>query len=362
MRNKTYDIVIVWAWPAWLFCASKLWNSHITLILEWNDSPAKKLLMSAKWRWNITNININPITDYVTDDKNFVINAFKQYWINDFISFLNREWIETNEENNWRIFLKSNKVSEFHQKLIQLVTDKWIEIQYNIVVNNIKIENNLFKINTSSWEFKSKKIIIATWWPSFPNLGASWIAVDIAKSFYLDTTEYYPALVWFETKQDFSTLSWSSVIWKLSLLYKWKILYEEEWPILFTHRWLSWPVIFNASLFLRFANTSSYKIKLKIPRNEMTKRLLNFLKIHSNNINEYIISSDIVKVRWLEEAKVCWWWVKTDNIKTNFECKNIKWLYFIWECIDVTGKTWWFNLQWCRTSAAICANWINSGL
>ena len=362
MKDKTYDIIIIWAWPAWLFCASNLWNSYSTLILEGNDIPAKKLLMSAKWRWNITNININPSTDYITDDKNFVINVFKQYWVNEFIWFLNKEWIEINEENNWRILLKSNKVSEFHQKLIQLVINKWIEIQYNTSINSINTENNLFKINSSNWEYKSKKIIIATWWPSFPNLGASWIAIDIAKYFCLDTTEYYPALVWFETKQNFSFLSGSSVIGKLSLLYNGENIYEEEWPVLFTHRWVSWPIIFNASLFLRSTDISNYKIKLKIPRKEMTKRLLKFLKVHSSNIKEYIISSDIVKIRWLEEAKVCWWWIKTSNLNPNFECKNLKWLYFIWECVDVTGKTWWFNLQWCRTSAAICANWINSNL
>jgi predicted flavoprotein YhiN len=27
--------------------------------------------------------------------------------------------------------------------------------------------------------------------------------------------------------------------------------------------------------------------------------------------------------------------------------------------VDVTWKTWWFNLQWCWTSGAVCADWIN---
>ena len=92
---------------------------------------------------------------------------------------------------------------------------------------------------------------------------------------------------------------------------------------------------------------------------EYTKRLLNFLWFRTNKLKKYIISSDIVNVRWLDEAKVCWWWVKTKNLKDNFECKNIPWLYFIWECVDVTWKTWWFNLQRCWTSGAICASGIN---
>ena len=364
MGQKALDLIIVWAWPAWLFCASKILNSNSTLILDKNDSPAKKLLLSAKWRWNITNIEINPEADYVSDNQDFVINSFKQYWITDFIKFLNSEWIETKEENNGRLLLKSGKVSEFHKKLVQLVSDKWIEIKYDTEIIDVKkTKDGMFCINTSNWKLKTKKLIIATWWPSFPNLWASEIAIDIAKDFNLDIIPYYPALVWLETKQDFSSLSWSSVVWKICL-YDWNnIVYEEQWSILFTHRWISWPTVFNTSLYMRTSpSVSNYKIKLKISSNEITKRLLSFLKFRSNNISEYIISADIINVRWLEEAKVCWWWVKTNNLKPNFECKNVKWLYFIWECVDVTWKTWWFNLQWCWTSAAVCANWINSEL
>jgi predicted flavoprotein YhiN len=87
--------------------------------------------------------------------------------------------------------------------------------------------------------------------------------------------------------------------------------------------------------------------------------LLSFLWFRSNKLKEYIISSDIVNIRWLDEAKVCWWWVKTENLNSNFESKTISWLYFIWECVDVTWKTWWYNLQRCRTCGAICAEWIN---
>jgi predicted flavoprotein YhiN len=38
-------------------------------------------------------------------------------------------------------------------------------------------------------------------------LGASSIAVEIAKKFNLEVTTFYPALVGFETSQDFSSLS-----------------------------------------------------------------------------------------------------------------------------------------------------------
>ena len=163
-----------------------------------------------------------------------------------------------------------------------------------------------------------------------------------------------------DAKQDFSSLSGSSVIGNLSLI-KWNdVIYTETGPILFTHWWISGPAVFNASIFMEKAPTVvNYKIRLKVSSKEITKRLLSFLWFHMNKLKEYVISSEIINVRWLNEAKVCWWWVKTKNLCSYFECDNVPWLYFIWECLDVAWKTWWFNLQWCWTSAAVCANGIN---
>ena len=359
MENKIYDIIILWAWPAWLFCTAKINGDMSILILERSGFPAQKLLLSAKWRWNITNKTINPEKDYATNDSNFVKSAFDKFWVKDFLWFLDDEWIETKEENNWRILLKSGKVKEFHEKLLQLIGNKWIEIKYNTEFLAVdKLEDWAFEIKTSNWNYYTRKFIVATWWPSFPKLWASLVAVNIAKKFNLETTEFYPALVWFETKQDFSSLSGSSVIWKLNLI-KWnKTIYEESWPILFTHRWISGPTVFNASLFMR-AVWRKYKVRLLVSDDEITRRLLFFLWFCANKLKEYIITSDIVNIRWFDEAKVCWWWIKTENLDDSFECKNVPWLYFIWECIDVTWKTWWFNLQRCRTSGAVCAEWIN---
>jgi predicted flavoprotein YhiN len=363
MKGKFYDIIILWVWPAWLFCANKIDEWKSILILEKSGSPAQKLLLSAKWRWNITNMKINPKKDYATDDSNFVMSAFDKFWVKSFLEFLDNEWIGIKEENNGRILLESAKVKEFHGKLLQLVKNKWIEIKYNTEFLDMKkMDDWNFEIKTSDWTYWARKFIVATWWPSFPKLWATAIASDIAIKFGLKTTPFYPALVWFETSQNFSSLSGSSVIWKLNLI-KWdKVIYEESWPILFTHRWISGPAVFNSSLFIREnlrESKSKYKVRLFVSDKEITKRLLSFLWFRVNKLKEYIISSDVINVRWLDEAKVCWWWVETENLNDNFECKNVPWLYFIWECVDVTGKTWWFNLQRCRTSGAVCANGIN---
>ena len=360
MENKVYDAIILWAWSAGLFCAYKISGLKNILILERSKSPAQKLLFSAKWRWNITNKKINPWKDYATDNPDFVVSAFDRFWTWNFMEFLNEEWIEIKEEDNWRILLKSGKVKEFHGHLLHLLENRWIKIMYNLDFLSVKKIDNIFKIETLIWSFQTKNFIIASWWPSFPQLWATGIAIDIAKNFGLKTRPYYPALVWFETEQDFSSLSGSSIIWNLIVISWNDVTYAETGPILFTHRWISGPAVFNASIFMREPPAiGKYKIKLKISDKEITKRLLSFLWFRANKLKEYTISSNVINVRWLDEAKVCWWGVETKNLNSNFECKKIPWLYFIWECVDVIGKTWWYNLQRCWTSWAVCANDIN---
>jgi predicted flavoprotein YhiN len=43
-----------------------------------------------------------------------------------------------------------------------------------------------------------------------------------------------------------------------------------------------------------------------------------------------------------------------NEIKPNFECKNIPNLYFIWETLDIIWETWWFNLQRAWSSGFVC--------
>jgi predicted flavoprotein YhiN len=46
-----------------------------------------------------------------------------------------------------------------------------------------------------------------------------------------------------------------------------------------------------------------------------------------------------------------------NEIKPSFESKKISDLYFIWETLDITGQTWWFNLQRAWSSGFVC--WKN---
>ena len=202
-----------------------------------------------------------------------------------------------------------------------------------------------------------------------------------------------PALCWLETQTDFSSLTWSSISW-IAELFDWnKKIYENQWNILFTHRWLSGPAIFNCSAWLAEyitkkylspflkgearraegffkSSTTSWSPSLKIIPHQITKKLETFLN-NTLSFSDWKESSiyrekkgqgddfitQIKNLRPLEEAKVSSGGVDMTEIKPNFECKNNPNLFFIWESLDIIWETWGFNLQRARSSGAIC--WQN---
>jgi predicted flavoprotein YhiN len=59
-----------------------------------------------------------------------------------------------------------------------------------------------------------------------------------------------------------------------------------------------------------------------------------------------------------KEAKATWWWIDTNELDKYMQTKKIKNLFFIWEIVDITGKTGWFNLQWAWSSWFACSRYF----
>ena len=354
-----FDIIIIGAGASGLFLWTQLSKDKKVLILEKNSMPGNKLLLTWKWRCNFTNLNVNS-SNYFWDSLDRLDWYFREFWPQDMISFLNQNEIETKEEDHWRMFLKSNK----SKQLLDFFLKKNEENEHTLILWETVLwieKDDGYIIRTDKGLYKAKNIIISTWGKSFPQVWGSDYIFQFSKEFWIVVEDPIPVLSWIITSEDLSNLSWSSVNANLQVKNKQgNLLYQEDGVILFTHWWISGPAAFNASLFMKESPTVvKYKTKLRVSSKEITKRLISFLWFRVNKLEEYIISSDIINVRWLDEAKVCWWGVWTKNLNDDFECREIQWLYFIWECLDVTWKTWWYNLQWCRTSWAVCANGIN---
>lgn len=378
---KYYDIIIVWWWAAWFFTAINSPLNKTKLLLEKQKDMWVKVLLSGWERANLTNIDIVPERDYFWQNKKALISMFKKFNQYDAISYFSNMWASIVEEDRGRMILESWDSKELLAILVKNALKNKTMLKTNSWVIEIKKVWDLFEIKTISWDiFHSEKLVITTWWKSFPQVWTTWDWYQIAKNFWHTILEPHRGLSWLVTITNLSEISWISTNLELKIFSKTtkKEIYKEFWPILFTHFWISGPIIFNWAVaiweHINSLNLDEFISSLdfsKIPENEKNdfiqrsfikeniyvtldfdlgntpKKLKSFFNLSLENTK---INLSLQDYRSWREAKVTWWWIKVDELTNNLESKLVKNLYFAWEILDITWKTWWFNLQLSWTS------------
>ena len=291
------------------------------------------------------------------------------------MSFFAENWVEIVEEDRNRLILKSWDSKELLTCLLKNIQKNNCELKINQDIKNIsKNKDLLFEIvNSSEEKYFSKNVIIASWWKSFPQVWTTGEGYNIAKSFWIEVVNPYRTLCGMATKRDLSEISWVSVDLQLQLFDRKnekKAIYSESWPLLFTHFWVSWPIIHNLSnaiweylnlLKIDEIDFEKYILEnlflsLKFDLEKTPKRILKFFELSSE---KNLINLDLQNWRSWKEAKATWWGISTNELDNHMQAKKVSWLYFIWEVVDVTGKTWGFNLQWAWSSAFVASKNIN---
>lgn len=362
-----YDIAIIGWWATWLFCSIFLPKNMKKIIFEKNKQPWRKLLLSWWERCNVTNINIDPYNDYFWTDKPKTTEIIKKFSNKDMIKWLKTNNVPTTIEDRWRVILASWNAEQLLKILIKKAQHNWNEIVRDQEIIDIDKKDWTFIIIAKKWQFKANKIIISTWWRSFSQIWTNWWWYRIAEKFWIWMIKPYKWLCWIKTKKDVTKLAWTSQDLKLEIIDKNQPIYQEIWPLLFTHWWISWPIVFNAVIriweYLRQKwispqdddnyITNNLHAKLIFHKDFITKKVRWFFE---NWLDDSGILLELENIRSWSEAKITWWWVLLSELNDNFESKKVEWLYFIWEMLDITWKTGWYNLQVAWSSWYICWN------
>jgi len=357
-----YDVIIVWAWRAWIYTAINADKNLKKLILEKNKNPWVKVLLSWWERANLSNIDIEIERDYFGQNKKSLLSIFSKHNNYDVIDFFTSNWVSISEEDRWRLILSSWNSRELLDFILKKRLDNNTTLHTSKDVKSIEKILDIFEINTLEWNsYKAKKVVISTWWKSFFQVWTTWDWYDFAKNFWLNIITPYRWLCWLVTKKDLSTVSWVSRVVDIEIKVGNKSIYIEKWPILFTHFGISWPIVFNRAVAIwEYINKNKIVDELEFFKNNLIadisfdlentpKSLIKFFDLNLENN----ITLDFQDYRSWKEAKVTWWWIDINELNKNLESKKVPWLYFCWEVIDITWKTWWFNLQWAWSSAYV---------
>jgi hypothetical protein len=398
--NNEYDVVVIGAGASGMMAAGRAGELGAkTLLLERNDVPGKKLLITGKGRCNITNIeDLKQFVENFGKNGKFLYRAFTEFFNQDLIELFNNFGVEVKTERGGRVFPVSDEAKDIVEALEQYVLANKVSIKYRSRVKEIFIKENSvvgLKLHDGS-TIKTQKVILATGGLSYSLTGSTGDGYEIARMLGHEIVELKPSLVPLETTENFlkeiQGLSLKNV--EVSIIANGKIIASEFGEMLFAHFGISGPVILSMSskasdaLFKKEKVEISINFKPKLSLDTIDKRLIrefedNKLKSIKNVLKNLLPQSIIpvfVRLSGIAEDKQCsqisskerekLLKLLTDfrmNIKSTrpideaivtkggvvlsqinphtMESKLIKGLYFCGEVIDIDGLTGGYNLQ-----------------
>ncbi len=383
---KNYDVIIIGAGAAGLMCGGKIKSASV-LIIDSSSEIGKKLKISGGGKCNFTNKYLSD-ANYISHNPKFLKSVLSKFKPENITSLLDKYSISYGEKKLGQLFATTSL--DIINMLKSELGDN-VEFSLENIVEKIKKIDDGFEIKTSSGNFNCKKLVIATGGASYKNLGASDFALKLAQQFGIKYYEFTPALV------PLTFSSWNDslmgVSFKTQVCFN-KICFVDD--ILFTHFGLSGPAVLQISSYVKQGENISVnflpgenvkKLLMEIKKSDgkkslwqifsekMPKKLLEFLlagfdsKTSLNQMSDKILEAVAAKLSHFElkvagnkgfdMAEVCLGGIDLNEIDNKFEVKKVKGLYFIGECLDITGQLGGFNIHNAFANGAICGEALN---
>lgn len=374
-----YDVIVIGTGPAGLMAVNTLNKNIKILILEKNDKPGRKLLITGSGRCNVTNLKSN--SDFLKEinhNKKHLYSTINNFGPWDIYNFFTDNNVPLKEEEENKMFPVSNKASDILNALLKNIHSK---INYGENVEEIVYKENNIKVITNKDTYITKNLIIATGGTSFKKTGSSGDHMKFAKMLNQPVIDLYPAEtgIILKHKLELAGISLENV--KVSFNKK-----EFYGNLIFTHKGLSGSSIMKSSEFIYLDKIKNIFIDLlpSISDDELfnsintynrEKEVTTFLNEHfSKRLCNYIIqltnlsdntkiknlnkpqtldlinnikncSFEVLKTCDIEEAYVTGGGIdmKYINSKTMESTIN-KGIYFAGECLDIHGPIGGYNI------------------
>ncbi|MCF3593571.1 NAD(P)/FAD-dependent oxidoreductase [Rhodobacteraceae bacterium LMO-12] len=365
-----------------------------TLVIDHASAPGEKIRISGGGRCNFTNLHCDA-SAFHGQNPHFAKSALARYTQWDFISLMSDHDIAWHEKTLGQLFC-DGKSTQVVEMLTTLCHTSGADIRLETTLSDLTHDGSHFKATIARGNLRetvqARNLIVATGGKSIPKMGATGLAYDIARQFGHDLVEPRPALVPLTFPEGrFTPLAGVALPVRARAG---GVTFDEA--MLFTHRGLSGPAILQISSFWQPGQPISIDLS---PQNSLfdalrTRRQTQGRKQLSTELGQllptrlagYLAESLSLKgnladqsddaLRALSDSLHNWQltpsgtegWrtaevtaggISTDAINSqSMMSAHLPGLYFIGECVDVTGWLGGYNFQWAWSSAMAAARAI----
>jgi len=252
---EQYDVAVIGAGPAGLFCAihAAMEGCHVSLF-EKNLEAGAKLLLSGSGQCNITHTGDVPdfIRHYGSHGK-FLRPALYALTNRDLMAFFESRGLAMQVEESGKVFPVTRRSSDVLGVLVAECQKQGVATRYGEAVRGILREPDGFTLTTGSGTCHTAAVVIATGGASYPQCGTTGDGYRLATALGQPLTETGPALVPLLVRPfPFASLMGISFAqMRFSVWRDGKKIADHTGDVLFTHLGLSGPGILDASRGIR---------------------------------------------------------------------------------------------------------------
>lgn len=378
-----FDVVIIGAGGAGLFCASVAGQrGKSVLVLDHNDKPGKKILISGGGRCNFTNLGAGP-EHYRSANPHFCRSALSRFSPADFIALVDKHGIAYHEKTLGQLFC-DGPAKAIVDLLLAECRDAGATVRLGTTIAGITKNADGFTLATSGGSVTCTALVLACGGLSIPTIGATDFGFRLARQFGLAIVPTAPALVPLTLPPD-EVADLSGVALDAEVACNGQTFRE---AILFTHGGLSGPAILQISTWWNpgdavtinllpdyelptvFAERRRTGAKQSLPNllGDLLPRRLAQRWVERFQIPESVHHLTEAEIRRISatvhswevrptgtegyrKAEVTRGGISTDELSSKtMEAKKVPGLYAIGEVVDVTGWLGGYNFQWAWAS------------
>ena len=401
--SKTWDAIIIGGGAAGLFCAGVAGQlGKRVLVLDHAEVLGEKIRISGGGRCNFTNLHSSP-ANFLSLNQHFVKSALARYPSMEFIKLVTAHGINYHEKHQGQLFC-DDSAKQIIEMLFSECAKGKVTIRNPVTVQSIAQDGEQWTVYTDAGIEKSKAVVMATGGLPVPAIGATAYSLDIAKQFGLNVIDPRPALVPLsftaDNFGDLSELAGLSVPVRIASGSKGHrygaCRFNED--LLLTHKGLSGPAVLQASSYWEEGEPIHIDWLGALERpggfncDELFNNEENRLKL-TEAILASVMPQRLAKAfadqrgltgrKWAEVSRkdrqalkelITNWsvkpagtlgWKKAEVMLGGVDTKELDGqsmmsrkhpgLFFIGECVDVTGHLGGHNFQWAWASGFACA-------